>query len=313
MNALTLLLGVLLAQEPLPSAYANPEAKPRAQALLKEGSALFEQGDYQAALEKFREAYATYPSPKLQFNIAQANRDLGRPVEALGAYELFLTLATDASPETLSDARRSVAELQASLGQLKIDCSPSGSEVTIDGKSVGLTPLRQAIWSVPGYHQVTIRHQQFVPAIETVEIVKGRVQTLTMKLHPSAAPALPPLALSAQTPPPEAEVKLTKHDDERTLKRPAYRTYFWTGVGTTGALVLGAVIAGAAANSKFSDLQNSCGRTPAGCPESQIDMVKTRVHVANIFWALAGTAAVATGFVFYMDNRETGASISWMF
>ena len=68
--------------------------------MLTEGSALYEKGDYAGALEKFNAAYAAYPSPKLMFNIGQADRDLSRPVEALEAFEKFLASDTDASPET---------------------------------------------------------------------------------------------------------------------------------------------------------------------------------------------------------------------
>ena len=76
------ILVCLLAQS-APGAATDPQGKARAQVLLKEGSALYKQADFAAALRKFEEAYALYPSPKLQFNIAQADRELGRIVEAV--------------------------------------------------------------------------------------------------------------------------------------------------------------------------------------------------------------------------------------
>jgi tetratricopeptide (TPR) repeat protein len=81
MHATSLLLLGLLAQSVEPA--ANAQAKAQAQSPLAEGSALYEKGDYAGALEEFKQAYATYGSPKLLFNIGQANRNLGRPVEAL--------------------------------------------------------------------------------------------------------------------------------------------------------------------------------------------------------------------------------------
>jgi hypothetical protein len=309
------LVAVLLSQSIAPQQPAHPEAKSKAQVLLKQGSALFEEGDYQSALDKFEQAYAIFPSPKLQFNIAQANRDLGRPVEALTAYEKFLALAPDASPDALSDARKSSADLRGKLGQLKINCWPADSEVTLDGRGAGATPQREPIWAVPGYHQITIQHQQFSPAIESIEVLAGKVQTVTVRLRPSSSPALAPIALTPTTvtPPRGVQAQLEKSVDEGLDHRPHYRTYFWTGVGTTGALALGAVVAGLAANSKFNELHDSCGRTTAGCPESQISSVKSRVLVTNVLWTLAGAATLTTGIVLYIDNRETGASISWMF
>ena len=97
MSATSIVLLALLAQASSPSGGAQDKAK--AKGLLSEGSAIYKKGDYAGALEKFEAAYAAYRSPKLWFNIGQANRDLGRPVEALDAFEKFLSLTPDASPE----------------------------------------------------------------------------------------------------------------------------------------------------------------------------------------------------------------------
>src|SRR5512140_3382498 len=101
MSAISVVLLALLAQATAPSVGAQDKAKARG--LLSEGSAIYKKGDYAGALEKFEAAYAAYPSPKLWFNIGQVNRDLGRPVESLEAFEKFLAFAPDASPDTLED------------------------------------------------------------------------------------------------------------------------------------------------------------------------------------------------------------------
>ena len=124
-----LILLTIIAQGSPPA--ADPQAKAQAQGLLTAGSALYEKGDYAGALEKFNAAYAAFPSPKLMFNIGQADRDLSRPVEALEAFEKFLAGATDASPETITDARKSVAELQEKLGRIRVECETTGAEVNL--------------------------------------------------------------------------------------------------------------------------------------------------------------------------------------
>ena len=88
MHATSLLFLGFLAQVSQPD--VNAQAKAKAQSLLTEGSAFYEKGDYADALERFKAAFAAYDSPKLLFNIGQANVDLGRPVEALEAFEQFL-------------------------------------------------------------------------------------------------------------------------------------------------------------------------------------------------------------------------------
>src|SRR5947208_15700174 len=84
---------------------ATAADKQKATGLLREGNALYKKGDYTGALEKFQDAYSAVPSPKLLFNIGQAERDLGRTVDAIQAFEKFLADAPDASPKTIAEAR----------------------------------------------------------------------------------------------------------------------------------------------------------------------------------------------------------------
>ena len=71
MNPATFVVLSLLSQAgALPT---NPESKARAQVLLKDGAQSYRQGAYADALEKFDQANAIFPSPKLLINIGQAN------------------------------------------------------------------------------------------------------------------------------------------------------------------------------------------------------------------------------------------------
>ena len=150
------------AQEVVVEPPANDaQAKAHAQGLLSEGTAAYGRGDYATALDKFTAAYEIFPSPKLWFNIGQANRDLGRPVEAVAAFDRFLRNAGDAPPETLAEARRSTAELKTKLGQIQVTCATDGAEITVDGKQVGSTPLGEMVWTTPGRHQVAVQHAGF--------------------------------------------------------------------------------------------------------------------------------------------------------
>jgi hypothetical protein len=240
----------ILAQHSSPT--SDAQAKAQAQGLLTEGSGLYERGDYAGALEKFNAAYAAFPSPKLMFNIGQANRDLGRPVEALQAYEKFLAGALDASPETTADARKSLAELRGKLGRIRIDCKAVDAEVSVDGKSVGLAPLPEPIWATPGRHQVTANHQRAALAIENVQVTAGTVQTVMLELHPPAAPvvqAKPPVVAiplaAAPIPSTDSVANLTSSaavPGATSSDQPIFnRWWFWTGIG--GVVAAGSVTA----------------------------------------------------------------------
>lgn len=103
---------LILAALAVPS-WAQPE-KVAAQGLLDEGAALFDTGDYKAALGKFEEAYRVYPAPRLLFNIGEAHRRLGDAALARSAYEKFLREAGPDTPaELIRLAGQALAEIEA--------------------------------------------------------------------------------------------------------------------------------------------------------------------------------------------------------
>jgi len=225
--------------QPAPTAQTigDSQAKARAQALLSEGTAAYGHGDYATALDKFTAAYKIFPSPKLWFNIGQANRDLGRPVEAVAAFDRFLTDAGVAPPETLAEARRSAAELKSKLGQIKVNCMTDGAEITVDGKQVGSAPLGNMIWTTPGRHQVAAQQVGFSPAIEDVTAVAGQAVAVNLDLRP--------IDLRAANQPPDAAVVGAGAAPATAAEpKPLYkRAWVWVAIGAVvGAGVAAAVI-----------------------------------------------------------------------
>jgi hypothetical protein len=305
MNGPAIVILVLLAQAgPTPPA---PDAKARAQALLKEGTRLYEKGSPADALEKFRQAYAEYPSPKLWFNIGQANRDLGRPADAMEAFERFLAEATDASALSVSEAEKSVAELRMKLGRLTIECSMSGAEIEVDGKPAGVAPIPKPLWVAPGQHRIGATHASAAPAVEDVDVTAGAMRAVDIRLRPLAE------VLGAAGRPQSATADLQATSSPAL--NPAVddhgwwlgRKWTWVAAGATVAFTATATIFGVAMQSRFDDLNKECGsasQSTVACGDSQIDSVTTLKNTANIFWGLAGAAAVTTGILFFVEGRQ---------
>jgi PEGA domain len=300
MHAISLILVVILAQAS-PS-IGDPQIKAQAKALLGQGTKLYEQGDIAGALEKFQAAYATFPSPKLMFNIGQADRDLHRHLEALEAFEKFLTDSPDASPEMIADARKSVNELQKKLGQIQIDCMTSGSEVSVDGKSVGRTPLPGLIWATPGHHQITAKHESVAPAVEEVDVKAGAVSNVILRLVApmAASPVLAPAAA------PALDLRASSAPNGGNEGWLLGRKWAWVAAGSTVLVAVGAITAGLSMQSKFNSLNSSCGRaspTQPQCSQSDVDSVSSRQTVANVFWGLAAAGVVTTGVLFFVEGQ----------
>ena len=303
MCATSLVLLTVLAQaSPLT---ADPQAKAQAQELLSQGSKLYHQGDLAGALEKFEAAYVAFPSPKLMFNIGQAKRDLGRPVEAIEAFQRFLAEATNASPETMAETRNSVAELRGRLGRIRIDCETAGAQIAVDGKSVGLAPLPDLIWATPSRHQVTAKHVSAAPAIEDVEVAVGSVSTVNLRLLPLAA-SVAAAPAPAPTSAPNLGLQAAPRPSAVSEGWWLGRKWTWVAAGSTVLLAVGAISAGVLMQDKFDSLRSSCGAGNSlrpGCPQSDIDSVSSRQTIANVFWVLTAATAVTTGVLFYFECR----------
>jgi hypothetical protein len=314
MGTTIITLLAILAQAAAPADDAANKAK--AKKLLSEGTALYKRGDFASALEKFEAAYATFPSPKLWFNIGQANRDLVRPVEALAAFEKFLEFALDASPDTIADARASEAELRRKLGKLRIECPMNGAEISLDGRRVGTAPLPDAIWATPGRHQITATHASGAPAVQVVEVTAGTVTTVTVALAASApvlAPAVTsPVALAE--PPRTPAVDTTAKSAEAAAADTGWlwgRKWTWVVGGAAVVFAGTAGVIGGLAQSRFSDLKKSCGKDATsgpGCSESDIDALQTRMTTANVLFGLAGAAAVTAGILFLVEGHRVAVA-----
>ena len=310
MNLATLLIVALLAQTSPTN--ASPEAKVKAKAMLNEGSALYQSGDYAGALEKFKEAHFTYASPKIWFYIGQATRDLGRFDESMAAFEKFLIGASEASPGAITDAKKAIEELRPKLGQVRIGCQTPGAELNIDGKVVGQAPLLDPIWVLPGRHQITALSSETSPSIETVNVIAG--SEILVDLKSTSLPMAVPV--EALAPPPAIRQPLKENPYETfSVTEPKHheqpngwwlgRNWTWVAAGSTVVFATTAAIAGLMMQSKFDSLRSSCGRasvTHVGCSQSDKDSVNLRKNTANVFWGLTAAAAVATGALFYFEG-----------
>lgn len=186
----------LLASLAAPVAWAQPGGEParaRARSLLEEGARLYDQGEYQAALGKFRDAFGQFPSPKIWFNIGQTCRALGRDVEGLEAFERFLAESTDVPIESRNEARAAIAALAARVGAVVISADVDGATIAIDGRDHGLTPRAAPIRLAPGQHQVVVEKSGRLPFLRRVEVVAGQTAAVQATLADATpAPAAPP-------------------------------------------------------------------------------------------------------------------------
>jgi hypothetical protein len=141
--------------------------------------------------------------------------------------------------------------------------------------------------------------------MEDVNVRAGTVGTVVLRLRAVvesvAVTPTPGPAIDLQARPAQA-VSPAEADQGWWLGRK----WTWVAAGSTVVFTGAAAIFGARMQSRFDSLHSSCGsasQSTVACNKSDIDSVTTLKNTANIFWGLAGAAAVTTGVLFFVEGR----------
>jgi hypothetical protein len=175
------------------------------------------------------------------------------------------------------------AVLELSPGLLTVTAEPEGAEVWVDGRSIGISPLREVPLSA-GSHDVAVRSEGYEEDLSHLVVKSGKPYTLSSRLKAIPAPVHVVTAISDRPevtrltptePPSEVTTGTSASVGEET---PVYkRWYVWTGVAAVvAAAVITAVVvthdkSGTTTPSGYSVCGASLGCTtclnaPAGTP-----------------------------------------------
>lgn len=259
------------------SAPAN-EATDKAAAtkLLRTGNQLLGDGDYVAALEKFRAAYARYPSAKILLNIGTTLRQLGRNLEAAETYEAYLK-DPKAEPAKVADLQRILKEIEAITARVRIEVNEPGATVRLDSKDIRDFKSGMEIRVEAGDHTVIAERAGFPPAVQTVKLLPHEQRTITLRLSP-----------------PE-KVVVAVSGPQRTI------SYVVGGAGAAGLLAGGA--AGIVAILQNKAAKGHCQATTV-CDQDGVDLgnrAKTSALVSTVTLAV-GAGALVTGVILFLTT-----------
>jgi hypothetical protein len=260
--------------EPLkkPETEAGAQDRARAQRLLKEGNQFVGDGEYMAALERFRSAYELYPSPKILINLGTTLRQLGRNVEAAETYEAYVR-HPEADPERRASIERIIRDVDVGLGHLRVEVKPEGATVRLDGKPLPEERLGVAFRIEPGEHTIVAEKPGMPAVIEAVRIERGQEKLVRLLVTPTK-PVKPVVVQSAPSPSPS----------------PAQRNVGLV-VGAVGIAGLGAGVAfGLLARSTNEEATSHCLGGGSRC-----DATGMELGSRALTWSYLSTASLAVG------------------
>ncbi|HXU06049.1 MAG TPA: tetratricopeptide repeat protein [Polyangia bacterium] len=194
-------------------AAAETEAeRAEAKSLLNQGLKLLEKNDFAGARERFERAYKLVPSPKILFNLGEANLGLGRNAEAVRSFEGFLDQAPYAPQASRATAERKRDALRQKVGFIEPTSAEDGTSIAIDGQQVAQTPLSRPLAMEPGKHEITFEKPGMTPQTSTVSVLAGQSIPIVVRLWSAAVtpaakatrPPSAPVAVQSAAPPPRA-------------------------------------------------------------------------------------------------------------
>jgi PEGA domain len=280
------LIAILPVAEPLAHAQGAPPAGDSVTVIARQryndGIAAYDAGRFEDARAAFLQAYALKHLPVVLLNLGQSEIRSGHFDDAGNHLQQFLREHTTASPEQRAAAEKGIADAKKKAGFVVINVDAPGADVSIDGTTVGKTPLLDPIFVTPGKHTV-FAALQGKTAAASVDVKVGTAASASLTLGVSAAPPPPPVPvpvpvpvapapeppppLVAPQPPPSwppPNVEPVPPGPEQPIGPPR-RTFgewyrhkpgAWVGTGAAGLGLLGGIIFGASATNASSSAQN---------------------------------------------------------
>lgn len=290
---------------------ASADADKDAKIGFQEGVALFKEGQFEAAAEKFEKAYELKPTYRLLFNIGQAWAAARRYDVALRAFERYLVQGGDEiHVERRDEVIREIERLRPLVGFFEIKAGP-GLTVRVDGQDRGTTPFTKQMLTAGETHRIEALRGGAVVYQGALEVSGGMVETIVVE-EAAAAPSTAPLQPTA--PPPRTESSAGSAPAETEVKKAGgLRIGGWvTAAVGAAALVAGGAL-GVAALVQDESLSGMCPNgTCSPARQDEIDSVAGKALAADILIGV-GAAAAATGVVlliisYHGDEAEVTAT-----
>ncbi|GAC1351108.1 MAG: hypothetical protein NVSMB1_00990 [Polyangiales bacterium] len=189
---------------------AQPQPKsidPEVQKHFSTANDLYGERRYPDALVEYDAAYELSKNYKILYNRGPCLVMLRREPEAIDSFEHYLN---DGGNEIAEERRRQVAidieKLKQRLGTIDVEGAPNGSEVYVDDRFYGTTPLPKPISAGAGTHDLLVKPPDGrAPFSSTAKVVAG-IATIKRVEIAASTPAPPrandPLDVPPPPPPP---------------------------------------------------------------------------------------------------------------
>jgi len=269
------------AKPPAPSAAISADVLKEAGERYARGLSLYGDGDFLLALVEFERAYQLSNNYKVLYNIGQVRIQLGRYAKAKEALEEYLKAGgSNLSAERTQAVNKDLATLAERTATLKVVTKEAGADISLDGKVIATSPLKEALIVDAGEHNLVLHKPGFYDSAQSVTLAGHDQLELEVELKPI------PIA-TAGKPLDGQPAAVAPH-------KPA-RTAMWVSWAATGTLAATAGIVGYFGISKANELESM--RTEYGVTRSELAKTESQARTLLTVSTVATGLAVAAGGV----------------
>ncbi|HMA92306.1 MAG TPA: PEGA domain-containing protein, partial [Polyangiaceae bacterium] len=150
---------------------------------------LRDSGDYSGAICELKAAYDLSPEPAVLLALGKAYITLDKPVEAVDALERYLATGRNRIPnENRVEAEIALRKQRERIGSLKVQVTPPGAAVSLDGVELGAAPLAKKIRAAAGRHILVVSLAGYSPTTLEVEVTSAKEKAVELVLQPLPVP-----------------------------------------------------------------------------------------------------------------------------
>jgi len=144
---------------------------------------LFDDGDANGAIAKFRRAHELSQDPRLLWNMAVCEKELRHYASAARLVARYLKEGADKiSAESRSNAQATQEALRGFYSELTLKGVPAGAAVSIDGTSMGTAPLTGPVPVDLGRRRIRVELAGFAPFDSQLDVPGATPIELEVKL-----------------------------------------------------------------------------------------------------------------------------------
>jgi hypothetical protein len=155
-----------------------------AQALTAEGLSSYENGDHETAARQLEVSYRIRPDAENLDILGLALLALGHHSAAVERLTRYLDEAASIDSERRERAETALAQTRQRFARLSVSTAPLGARLSVDGESVGVSPLDTPLSVSGGAHSIRAELAGYHDATEEIVVDGGADMELLLNLEP---------------------------------------------------------------------------------------------------------------------------------